>query len=77
MDALTRAIQHFGSAAALAKAIGLPWGSTVTNWRARGRIPPERAAQIDEITNGMISRRDLCPDFPWGDVSDVSSKEAA
>lgn len=68
MDELDRAIQYFGSVTALARALGVRWASTVTNWRIRGRVPPERGAEIELLSNGKFSRRKLCPDFDWGDA---------
>ncbi|MCQ4282581.1 helix-turn-helix domain-containing protein [Pseudomonas stutzeri] len=32
-------------------------------------ITAERAIQIERVTGGAVSRRDLCPDFPWQEAS--------
>lgn len=30
-----------------------------------GKVPPGRAVQIEMLVDGLVTRRDLCPDFPW------------
>lgn len=36
----------------------------VFQWRNNG-IPSARAIRIEKMTNGMLTREELCPDFPW------------
>jgi DNA-binding transcriptional regulator YdaS (Cro superfamily) len=59
MDALSKAIKRFGSQAKLAEALDVE-PMAVTHWKNRG-VPLKRAIQIEELTNGDISMRDLCP----------------
>jgi len=65
--ALVKAVAFFGSPAGLADA--LTNGQTrntaiVNNWLTTGRtIPPERAAQIEQLTKGAITRSELRPDL--------------
>ena len=63
--ALDRAINHVGGVSALARLLGTNQ-STVSNWRARGVIPAERCAAIEEATEGKVTRADLRPDL-WGE----------
>jgi DNA-binding transcriptional regulator YdaS (Cro superfamily) len=65
---LDRAIAAVGGASALARALGLPWASTVTNWAARG-VPADRCLPIERATGGAVTRYDLRPDI-FGDAPD-------
>jgi DNA-binding transcriptional regulator YdaS (Cro superfamily) len=47
--------------ASLADLLGVTRG-TVTRW-GQGRLPPERAIEIEKATDGSISRSDLRPDL--------------
>lgn len=58
---LGRALAVIGGASALARALGLPWASTVTNWAARG-VPAERCLAIEQVTSGAVTRYELRPD---------------
>lgn len=33
------------------------------------RISPERALQIEKATAGVLTRHDLCPNFPWEEAA--------
>lgn len=59
MSPLERASQHFGSQAALARALGVT-PMAVSQWKKRG-IPPWQAVAIEQLTGGEINRRELCP----------------
>lgn len=59
MEALTKAIQTAGGVGALASKIGVGQ-SVVSNWRARGAVPPEHCAAIHGATG--VPRWDLRPD---------------
>jgi DNA-binding transcriptional regulator YdaS (Cro superfamily) len=61
MTNLQLAIDYFGSQAKLARAIGIN-PMAVTQWKRRG-IPPHRAKQISDMTQGAIKTSDLLPDF--------------
>ncbi len=47
----TQAIEHFGSQAAIARALRLA-GPSVVNWGER--IPPLRQLQIEQLTGGAL-----------------------
>jgi DNA-binding transcriptional regulator YdaS (Cro superfamily) len=55
------AIDYFGSQAALARAMNLN-PMAVTQWKRRG-LPPKRAKEISNLTNGIIKPADLLPCF--------------
>ena len=65
---LERAIAAAGGASALARALGLVWPSTVTNWAVRG-IPAERCLPIERATGGAVTRFELRPDI-FGEAPD-------
>jgi DNA-binding transcriptional regulator YdaS (Cro superfamily) len=57
---IDRAIDFFGSGAALARALDVV-PMTVSQWKDRG-IPVERAFQIEQATNGVVTAAELRPD---------------
>lgn len=59
--ALDRAIEHFGSQAKLAEALGVK-PMAVSHWRNRG-LPPERAIDIETASKGVVRRDELLPEF--------------
>lgn len=61
MNALDRAIAHFGTATDLAKALGLS-SMAITQWKRRG-VPAERCPEIEAATGGAVTRLDLRPDI--------------
>lgn len=67
MDALDHAIAIAGTQGALAKSLGIR-SPSISEWRARGRIPIERCRDIVRATHGAVSLSDLRPDiWPPGD----------
>jgi len=65
MNSLHQAIRYVGSQAELARRLGVR-PQLISQWKSGKRpIPPARAAQIEEITQGEVKRQDLLPDFPW------------
>lgn len=66
MDALTKAIDLFGSQAALASAIGVKQ-QNVWNWLNRGGgVPAEHCPAIEKATAGAVRCEELRPDVAWG-----------
>jgi DNA-binding transcriptional regulator YdaS (Cro superfamily) len=45
------AIQHFGSAAKLARALGI-WKTAVSQWG--DEVPPRRAFELERLTDGVL-----------------------
>lgn len=64
MQKLQLAIDHFGSQAKLARAIGRSQ-QVINNWIRRKSIPAERCIDIDRATNGAVRCEDLRPDVDW------------
>ena len=65
--AVQRAIDHFGSQTAMAEAMGV-YQSFVSKMVRTGRVPAERCRQIEELTNGSVTRCELRPDV-FGDIA--------
>ncbi len=61
MESLNKAIDAVGGVGELAKRIGVGQ-SNVSNWKARGNVPPEHCAAIEIATEGKVTRKDLCPE---------------
>jgi DNA-binding transcriptional regulator YdaS (Cro superfamily) len=61
MTNLKPAIEFFGNQAKLAKAMKLH-PMAITQWKRRG-MPPARAKEISDLTNGAIKPSDLLPNF--------------
>lgn len=59
--ALQKAIDMHGNASALARALGVSFVA-VYKWR-KGQVPPERALEIERLTDGAVTRQDLRPDL--------------
>lgn len=80
MDVLDLAIKCVGSGAELARRLGVV-PMTVTQWRRRKRVPAERCAAIEQLTNGAVTRHDLRPDvfgpLPSIDATAQPAREVA
>jgi DNA-binding transcriptional regulator YdaS (Cro superfamily) len=63
--AFQAAVKFFGSQGAMAKALGIE-PMTVSQWKVRG-LPPARAAEIERLTSGEITRAELLPEI-FGEV---------
>lgn len=61
MDALQQAADAVGGLSRLAEMVGVS-PSTPFMWRTRKRIPAEYCAAIENVTAGVVTRRDLRPD---------------
>ncbi|PWN56337.1 transcriptional regulator [Abyssibacter profundi] len=71
MTELDKAIEHCGSAAALADKLGVV-PMTVSQWRKRGRVPAERCRAVEEATEGEVTRYALRPDV-FGDAPEAAA----
>lgn len=64
-EAMEKAAQAVGSKAELARLLEVS-APTVSQWCSGARpIPAARAAHIEKLSGGQVSRADLCPGFPW------------
>lgn len=65
MNHIERAIEHFGSQAAMAAALSISQ-PTVSEWlRGERRVPAERCPEIERATAGKVRCEDLRPDVAW------------
>ena len=62
MQALDRAIEVSGGLTKLAGKLKVS-PQTVSNWKRRGSIPPNRVIAIEAATNKRVRRHDLRPDL--------------
>ena len=67
--ALDAACRFFGSQDRLAEALNLK-SPSITGWRSRNRVPAERCREIEEATEGLVTRYQLRPDV-FGDAPAV------
>lgn len=64
-------VAHFGTQQLTATALKVDQ-STVSGWcRGCWGMSPATAIRAEEVTEGAFSRRDLCPDFPWGPAEQI------
>ena len=59
--AFNAAVKYFGSQSKLARAMGIN-PMTVSQWKRKG-MPAIRAAQIERLTNGKVTRAELLPEI--------------
>lgn len=62
MTPIQKAIQHAGGVSALAANIGVTY-QAIQQWEKAGRVPAERAIQIERATDGEVTRHELRPDL--------------
>lgn len=83
MVALDRSITLVGGVTALAEAIGMGQ-STVSNWRARGRVPSDYAPAIERAVDAALAAgaagervtcEQLCPWVEWSYLRQQSRRE--
>ena len=67
MEIMDKLIEYFGSQKALIEALSKHTDQNIKHghlyyWKTKG-LPPKRAVQIEKLTNGLFTRRSLCPEF--------------
>ena len=68
-EAAKEASRLLGSQAEMARRLRVA-APTVNQWCSGERsVPAKRALQIEALTQGAVSRVDLCPSFPWADMA--------
>ena len=55
---IKKIILHFGSIAATARALGVS-PAAVSQWVANGRIPPQRAIEVEQLSRGKFKAVDI------------------
>lgn len=71
-DAAKEASRLLGSQAEMARLLQVK-APTVNQWCSGERaVPAKRALQIEVLTEGQIKKADLCPTFPWAQISSAS-----
>jgi DNA-binding transcriptional regulator YdaS (Cro superfamily) len=55
-------IAHFGTQVAAAAALGIHQ-SNVSDWKARGVIPPLRQLELERLTSGVLKAGSECDKF--------------
>lgn len=63
---LDRVIEIVGSQEELAARLGIK-SPSITGWRNRGQIPPERCISLERATDGRVTRYEMRPDV-FGDA---------
>lgn len=64
-NAVATACKILGGQAALAKTLNVK-PPTVNQWASGERpVPAARAVEIERATKGQVTRKALCPEFPW------------
>ena len=71
-EAAKEASRLLGSQAEMARLLRVT-APTVNQWCSGERaVPAKRALQIEALTEGQIKKADLCPTFPWAQISSAS-----
>lgn len=61
--AVKRAVEIFGSQTALAQRLGVGQ-NVISYWLNEAKqVPPKRAVQLEAVTNGEVTRKELRPDL--------------
>ena len=72
-EAAKKASRLLGSQAEMARCLRVT-PPTVNQWCSGERsVPAKRALQIEALTEGAVSRADLCPSFPWSQLAPDST----
>lgn len=62
MTPIQKAIQHAGGVSALAARMGVTY-QAIQQWEKTGRVPAERAIELERATDGEVTRHELRPDL--------------
>jgi DNA-binding transcriptional regulator YdaS (Cro superfamily) len=68
MKPIEKAISIIGSQMKLAHICGVSQ-VTVHKWLNGANVKPEHALKIERALNGAVRKQDICPWFPWDDVT--------
>lgn len=70
---MQKVLACFHSQTQLALEIGVSV-TMVNKMLKTGKVPPGRAAQIEMLVDGKVTKQELCPDFPWPKQNGVEAK---
>jgi len=63
---IQKAVEIVGGQSALATALGIKNPAIVWQWVNKVRpVPAKYCVDIERLTKGVVTREQLCPDFPW------------
>lgn len=78
MKPIEKAINHFGGLAKFSRALGVKPPSALS-WRDSNKpLPILRCVQIEQATNGLVTRKDLRPNdwhLIWPELAETQTKE--
>lgn len=67
VTSIKKAIKVIGSASKLAIKLEVSYQAAL-NWNSGFAVPsPLNCVRIEKITNGVVKREDILPDYPWGE----------
>jgi DNA-binding transcriptional regulator YdaS (Cro superfamily) len=73
-EAAKEASRLLGSQAEMARRLRVT-APTVNQWCSGERaVPAKRAIEIEALTGGAVDRADLCPSFPWAQITSSPSQ---
>lgn len=65
---IEKAIEVIGGAEKLARKMEVSY-QAVLNWKNGFAVPnPLNCVRIEKITNGVVRREDILPDYPWSEL---------
>lgn len=67
-ESIDRAVEHFGSLSAMARALGLSSYQVIQAWKAAGRVPAEHCPRIERLSEGAVRCEDLNDRVDWAYV---------
>lgn len=67
-EAISRAIEHFGSMSEMARQLGLSSYTVIQQWKASGRVPAEHCPKIERLCGGVVRCEELNDRVDWAYV---------
>ncbi|CAM2142617.1 protein of unknown function [Pararobbsia alpina] len=66
--AISRAVEHFGSMAEMARRLELSSYTVIQQWKLAGRVPPEHCPKIERMLDGAVRCEELNDRVDWAYV---------
>lgn len=71
LESLKKAIELLGSVTKFSLDVGISY-QTAMSWKHGRRVPsPLYCLKIETLTEGKVKARDILPDYPWDELSNV------